>query len=192
MDITRIDPTDRAAVFRTLVAAFRDDAVERWLYPTDDAYDRHVPAFVEAFGGRAIDAGTAWRVGDFEAVALWFPPGVEVDGPAVVEVLLDTVDRNLHDDVLATLAEMDAAHPRPPHWYLPWLGVRPDRRGGGLGGLLLGDGLARVDATGHPVYLETPNPRTVHLYERHGFTVTGHTENAACPPITFMWRSAMR
>jgi hypothetical protein len=74
MDITRIDPTDRAAVFRTLVAAFRDDAVERWLYPTDDAYDRHVPAFVEAFGGRAIDAGTAWRVGDFEAVALWFPP----------------------------------------------------------------------------------------------------------------------
>jgi hypothetical protein len=40
---------DRA--IRTLVSAFEDDPVERWLYPDEAQYRRHFPAFVAAFGG---------------------------------------------------------------------------------------------------------------------------------------------
>jgi GNAT superfamily N-acetyltransferase len=179
---------ERSRALATLVEAFRDDPVERWLYPDDEGYERHFPAFLEAFGGRAIDSGTAWRLGDFDAVALWMAPGTEPDGSAIESVLRATVPRALHQDVFATLAEMDAAHPRAPHWYLPWLGVRPDLHGSGLGAELLRHGLAEVDRTGLPAYLETPNPRTVSFYERHGFAVTGGTRNRACPPLTFMER----
>jgi GNAT superfamily N-acetyltransferase len=186
--VLAITPGERPRALATLVDAFRGDPVERWLYPDDEAYGRHFPAFLEAFGGRAVDDGTAWRIGDFDAVAFWLAPGAEPDGEAIVSLLLATVARPLHADLLATLAEMDAAHARAPHWYLPWLGVRPGLSGGGLGSELLRHGLAVVDRTGLPAYLETPNPRTVPFYQRHGFVVTGGTANRACPPITFMAR----
>jgi ribosomal protein S18 acetylase RimI-like enzyme len=85
---------------------------------------------------------------------------------------------------------MDELHPRDPHWYLPWLAVEPARRGRGLGSALLAECLARVDADGLPAYLETPNPRTIPLYERHGFEVTGEAVAGSCPPVTSMLRPA--
>jgi hypothetical protein len=47
-----------------------------------------------------------------------------------------------------------------------------------------------IDDSHLPVYLETPNPRTVAFYERHGFTVTGDARSGTCPPMTFMQRPA--
>ena len=47
-----------------------------------------------------------------------------------------------------------------------------------------------VDATHLPAYLETPNPRNISFYQRHGFEVTGEAQAGACPPITFMLRAA--
>jgi hypothetical protein len=45
-----------------------------------------------------------------------------------------------------------------------------------------------VDESGLPAYLETPNPRTVPLYERAGFSVTAVAQAGRCPPITLMQR----
>lgn len=50
--------------------------------------------------------------------------------------------------------------------------------------------LGIVDASRRPAYLETPNPRTVPFYERHGFEVVGVAQAGACPPVTFMSRPA--
>src|SRR6185437_8791195 len=91
---------DRA--IRTLVSAFEDDPVERWLYPDDDEYRAHFPAFVAAFGGAAFRDQTVWRLGDFEAVAFWFGPGREPDGEAVVRVLVQTTSEVVHADAFAT------------------------------------------------------------------------------------------
>ncbi len=85
---------------------------------------------------------------------------------------------------------MDDKHPTTPHWYLPWLAVPPALQGGGLGSSLLAECLADIDASGLPAYLETPNPRTVPLYERHGFAVTGVAQVGESPPITLMLRGA--
>jgi hypothetical protein len=49
-----------------------------------------------------------------------------------------------------------------------------------------------ADADPLPVYLETPNPRTIPFYQRHGFVVTGTAQAGGCPPITFMLRAAPR
>jgi ribosomal protein S18 acetylase RimI-like enzyme len=88
------------------------------------------------------------------------------------------------------LSQMDAAHPKYLHWYLPWFGVDAALQGRGLGSQLMAHCLEIVDASQLPAYLETPNPRTVPFYERHGFDVAGSAQSGTCPPITFMLRAA--
>lgn len=180
----------REQTLRVLTAAFIADPVERWLYPDDEDYKTFFPEFVMAFGGRAFAAGTVYALDDFSAVAMWLPPGVEPDGERIVSLLTRTVAMDKHDDTFAVLQQMDAAHPKDPHWYLPWLGADVGRAGKGFGGELLGWCLSIVDSTGLPAYLETPNRRTISLYARHGFRVQGEASSGTCPPITFMQRPA--
>lgn len=116
--------------------------------------------------------------------------GVESDEEAVVGVLNETVRQEKHADLFSTLEQMTLAHPTHPHWYLPWLAVTPALQGQGLGGQLLEHGLAIVDADRLPAFLETPNPRTVPLYERHGFGVIATAQAGDCPPMTSMLRPA--
>jgi ribosomal protein S18 acetylase RimI-like enzyme len=185
-----VSESEKERAFDTIVLAFASDPVERWLYPQAHHYLASFPALVAAFGGGAFAQGMVWRVGDFSAVALWFAPGVEADGDAIVAVLADTVAPAQHEDTFAVVAQMDEAHPRFPHWYLPWLGVDPAVQGQGLGSELLTHCLRIVDEDHLPAYLETPNPRTVPFYERHGFEVTAEAQAGACPPIACMLRLA--
>lgn len=188
--VSQLTSNGRAAAVATVVSAFAADPVERWLWPETDLYESCFPDFVSAFGGLAFEHGTAWGIGGSDAVALWLAPGVESDEEAIVSVLSETVSRDKHDDLFSTLEQMAVAHPTYPHWYLPWLAVAPACQGRGLGGRLLEHGLAIVDAERLPAFLETPNPRTVPLYERHGFEVIATAQAGSCPPLTSMLRVA--
>ena len=95
-----------------------------------------------------------------------------------------------HEDMFSVLEQMDPAHPTFEHWYLPWLGVVAGAQGEGLGGQLLEHGLARVDQSHLPAFLETPNPRTIAFYERQGFVVTAESQSGDCPVVTSMLREA--
>jgi GNAT superfamily N-acetyltransferase len=184
-----VPESDQRRAIATIVSAFGDDPVERWLWPETQAYVTHFPKFVAAFGGPAFRDETAWMLGEFSAVALWLAPGSEPDGEAIVDVLSESVSPEKHADSFAVLEQMDLHHPEYAHWYLPWLGVSHAMQGAGLGGELLARCLAIVDESHLPTYLETPNPRTIPLYERHGFQVTAAAQAGACPPITLMLRA---
>jgi ribosomal protein S18 acetylase RimI-like enzyme len=185
--------TEESRAYQTLVSAFTDDPVERWLYPELPEYLTHFPKFLAAFGGRAFDEQTVWGLGECSAVALWLPPGVEPDGDAIGDVLSETISSDKHGDTFAVLEQMGAAHPTYPHWYLPWFGVDSALQGHGIGGQLMDHCLLEIADTDQlPTYLETPNPRTVPFYERHGFEVTGTAQAGGCPPISFMLRRAPR
>jgi ribosomal protein S18 acetylase RimI-like enzyme len=185
-----VNEQEQQRVIAAVVAAFISDPVERWLWPEAWQYLTHFPAFVAAFGSSAFAADAVYALEDFAAVALWMPPGAEPDGDRIVTVLRDTVPTERHADAFAVLEQMDRLHPRGPHWYLPWLAVDPCHQGAGLGSRLLARSLAHVDADHLPAYLETPNPRTVALYQRHGFAVVGISQTGECPPITSMLRTA--
>jgi GNAT superfamily N-acetyltransferase len=185
-----VKETEQTRALDTLVAAFAEDPVERWLYPEADAYHQHFPDFLVAFGGGAFQAESVWQLDSFSAVAMWMPPGVEPDGDAIVSVLRASVTPAKLADTFGVLELMDQAHPTYAHWYLPWLGVHPSAQGQGLGGRLLAQCLAMVDESSLPAYLETPNPRNVSLYERHGFESVGVAKVGGCPPITLMLRSS--
>ncbi len=181
--------TDQPRVTATLVSAFIEDPVERWLFPEPVQYLNSFPRFITAFGGEAFARGTVWTLGDFAAAAMWIPPGAEPDSDTIIAVLTDCVSSEQHEDTFAVLEQMDRAHPAYPHWYLPWLGVDSPRRGTGFGGELLRQCLAIVDADHLPAFLETPNPGTTLFYQRHGFQVTSIAQAGACPPVTSMIRS---
>ena len=181
---------DRYETLEILIAAFRDDPAVRSLYPTDIEYVRFFPGFMMAFGGRAFDAGTVDLDADGHAAALWFPPGIEPDGDAIMNHL----DVSIPKKRLAPLAigmEMQASlHPSEPHWYLPWMGVVPEAQGMGIGGSLLREGLARADADRLPVYLEATTRRSAAFYARHGFETKATVDLPGYPEIVTMWRPA--
>jgi GNAT superfamily N-acetyltransferase len=76
------------------------------------------------------------------------------------------------------------------HWYLPRFSVDAAQQGRGLGGQLLKACLTVVDTSHVPSYLETPNPRNISFYERHGFAVTGQVQAGSCPSVAFMLRTS--
>ena len=172
------------------VMAFGSDPIMRWLYPEPHDYLAHYPDFVRAFAGGAFEHATAYVADDFGGTAMWLPPGAHVEGSLVEEVLTRSVGNPVRKEVFEMLEEMDRAHIREPHWYLPMIGVDPSLQGQGLGSALLRHALARCDEASLPAYLESSNPANVPLYERHGFVVQGTIQIGSSPPVFPMLRAA--
>lgn len=89
-------------------------------------------------------------------MAIWLPPGAEPDGNAIIAALDRSVLADKPADTFSVLEQMDAAHPKDPHRYLPWMGVDPAPQGAGLGSELLEQCLAHVDAITAPPSLKRP------------------------------------
>jgi ribosomal protein S18 acetylase RimI-like enzyme len=176
----------------TLVRAFADDPAVRWMYPGEQQYLTHFPAFARAFAGKAFDLGTADGLQAGSCAALWLPPMVEPNERTVVEVLEQSVDESLLPELFSVLEQMAAFHPTEPHWYLPLIGVDPVEQGRGCGSALLRQGLARCDRDRLPAYLESTNARNLSLYQRFGFKPVGEIKTRTSPPIIPMVRLARR
>lgn len=85
---------------------------------------------------------------------------------------------------LAAWADRD---PTEPHVHFGPLAVDADLQGRGIGTLLLREHCARLDAAGHPSYLETDKIENVHLYERFGYRVVAEATVLGAHNW-FMWR----
>jgi ribosomal protein S18 acetylase RimI-like enzyme len=82
----------------------------------------------------------------------------------------------------------DAHHPREPHYYLQFLGVRPGCQGTGIGTALLRAILGRCDLEGVAAYLEADD-RSRFLYMKHGFEATAEIRLKKGPSAWPMWRA---
>lgn len=81
--------TDRCVA--VLALAFSSDPPCRWTWPDPQQYLEAFPRFARAFGGGAIEHGTANYHDGFTGVALWLPPGVAPDEASLIGVFEDTV-----------------------------------------------------------------------------------------------------
>jgi GNAT superfamily N-acetyltransferase len=187
-EVRAAEPSERDSAINVLMLAFVSDPAMRWLYPEAQDYLRHFPRFAEAFGGKALESGTACVTSCGGGASLWLPPGSHADGDAIQAVVSETASRANLDDIFSVFEEMDRYHPKEPHWYLAIIGVDPARQGHGVGSLLLKSTLAQVDEQGLPAYLESSNPANVPLYERHGFELQGEIRGGEGPPIFPMLR----
>ncbi|MGW2624817.1 GNAT family N-acetyltransferase [Micromonospora taraxaci] len=171
-EITIATPADRGAVVDSLVAAFVQDPVLRYLFPDEDTYPRYAAAFFGNLFDKRVHRSAIWTIGGGASVAIWEPPAGEpvathglpgeASYPADVRARVQGYNETVH-----------AALPTYPFWYLGVLGTHPDSAGRGWGRAVMRAGLDRAAADDLPAILETSNPGNVELYRRAGWEVVG-------------------
>jgi ribosomal protein S18 acetylase RimI-like enzyme len=189
-EVNPAEPNIRANAIDTIVLGFAADPMARWAWPDPTVYLATMPAFVDAFGGRAFEHGAAYVTEGTRAVALWLPPGVEPDEARMGAIMGETLRPEISEDIATIMNGMAEHHPHEPHWYLPFIATDPIWRGQGLGALLMKHVLRRCDEEGISAYLESSNPRNISLYERHGFEIIGNIQSGSSPVLTPMLRPA--
>jgi ribosomal protein S18 acetylase RimI-like enzyme len=147
-----------------------------------------MPRFVNAFGGRAFERGTAYVTQGARAAALRLPPGVEPDEAEMGAIMEETLRPEIAEDIGVVTKGMAEHHPLEPHWYLPLIATDPIWFGQGLGTSLMQHALRRCDEEGIAAYLESSNPRNISLYQRLGFKITGRIQSGSSPVLTPMLR----
>ena len=178
--------TERCLAVLTL--AFDADPPCRWAWPDPQQYLEAFPRFARAFGGAAIEHGTANYHEGFSGVALWLSPGLTPDEASLISVVQDTVKGTTKDAMFSMFEQMDAFHPREAHWHLPLVGVDPAHRGKGIGAALLRHVLNACDSQKLLAYLEATSWQNLRLYERNGFEALGTIQVADSPPVVPMMR----
>ncbi|GIE99691.1 GNAT family N-acetyltransferase [Paractinoplanes rishiriensis] len=163
MDITVATPADRSPVVDTLVAAFVDDPVLRYLFPAD--YPRHAAEFFGHLFDKRVRRDSIWTIERGGSTAIWEPPFApaastvpDLPGPELSRV-------RRYDDAL------HAVLPAGPYWYLGVLGTHPRHAGRGWGRAVMAEGLRRAAVDGLPAVLETSKPANVEFYRRAGWQV---------------------
>ena len=192
--IRKLTAADVPAAANALALAFYDDPHMRWIIRDDGrrlaALARSWQLFIRRMW-LPHDAGYIQeRLG---GAALWMPPGTWFVSPLTQLRMTPAVINTLRGDVPRLLRAhlfLERKHPRkPPHWYLPVIGVAPEWQGRGYGHALLQPVLARCDADRTPAYLEASTPRNRALYERNGFELVEECTYAQdAPPLYRMWR----
>lgn len=176
-----------------LARAFVDDPVAAHLIPSHRRRPRGLRTFFRLqLTKDLLPHGGVFTTEDRAGAALWAPPGKPV--PRGLAMLLGVlpvapyvVGRNF-SRTIRCLAQIEAIHPREPHWYLATLGTDPPRQGRGIGSALLQPVLERCDAEGVRAYLESSKEANVPFYRRQGFEVTGEVRLPGGPPVWTMWR----
>jgi len=182
------ETSERDRVLTAITLGFSADPVARWIWPDAQIYLDSMPRFAQAFGGRAIDAGTAFVTEGFCAASLWLPPGTEPDAHTIEQILGETVRPEISNDLETMFAQMDENHPDRPHWYLPMIAADPHFIGRGHGAAILKHVLRTCDQSGTVAYLESSNLRNISLYLRFGFETIGEIAPGDAPPMYPMIR----
>jgi ribosomal protein S18 acetylase RimI-like enzyme len=176
---------DIPAAARTLAAAFDDYPWTRWSIPADE-YASRLEQLQALYLEHALEHGVVVVDAEVRAVAALLPPDAPEPAPAVQERVA-----RLHGDRLPALAALELPARAERSWSFATLGVHPQQRGAGLGSAVAAAGLRVVDSidSGATVSLETSDDRNVRLYERLGFTVTGHISIEDGPDVYAMTRA---
>lgn len=186
---------DLALVASVLADAFYDDPVVRWWMREDSGFPAALNRVQTFLASEDIPKKHVFVSPDGRAAAQWQPPGPP-DPPMSLWQQITLLPQLVQNSglrkarrILKLIEMMETGHPKEPHFYLFFLGVRRDSQGAGLGSTLLAACLERVDAAGMPAYLENSNPKNTRLYERYGFVVRGEGRAMpGAPVMQFMWR----
>ena len=186
-----ITEDQRQQAISSIVLAFTDDPVMRWIFPRGYEFLEAFPDFSDAFGGGAIEHGSAFNADAFKGTAFWLPPGIKSNEEAMLAVLTEFADQSALEDAEGFMEQMASFHPEDENcWYLTMIGVDSAYQGQGLGAALMKHALKQVDESGGSAYLESSNPRNLSLYQRHGFETMGIIQHGSSPEMTPMYRPA--
>jgi GNAT superfamily N-acetyltransferase len=188
--VQRCPPTARDQALATVVSAFGDDPVFRWVWPARERYDELAAPFLGVLLDSRLAGGEVWTADSGAAVAMWEPPG-GLYLPAPEGPWVELKDRMTAREV-AAWAVFDEVMGVPssagPHWYLGVLATEPVRQGTGLGRAVAAPMLGAADRAGVPAYLETATPGNLAIYRRLGFEVAREVEVPDGGPRSWLMR----
>lgn len=187
------------------VARYFIDVPDREHWTEEEKWALHVE-ILEYVTYAHILKGMVTTVGEFEAVALWMPPGQNMDdymtifrsGMWRLNYRLSTEGKRrffneflplLHDTMHATLGDRENEA-----WYLVYIGTRPSGRGKGHARKLIEHVTKLADHEGRACYLESSNASNPPIYRRFGFEEcrTIHLQRGARNvPLDIMVREPM-
>jgi ribosomal protein S18 acetylase RimI-like enzyme len=184
---------DVPALADMLVRSFDDDPVANFMFAGRRRRQLGLHSFFTSQIRRQyLPLGHVYTIDGGGGVAVWGPPDRPRNGWRELVQLFPTAPFLLSGRThraLQLLLEVDALHPKEPHWYLATLATAPERQGKGIGSALLEAMLVRVDEEGAPAYLESSKERNVALYARFGFEVVEELRSkVGSPPMWRMWR----
>lgn len=198
--VSSLDRRDSAEASALLIAAYQDDPLLFTLVPDERRRLRVAEWVMRPVMREVMEHGLAdgaWADRRLVGVALWMPPGSYPTASrrrlteAAPTLALGRIAGLGARRIARSLASVDRAHPRSPHWYLWFLGVDIAHRGMGVGSRLLEAGLARIDAEQEAAYAETFTERSASLFDRAGFEPTGElTLGPDLAPGRTRWRPA--
>jgi len=184
--VKRVELEDYKRAAATLAEAFVEDPVTLYfcrhpLTLSKDEVQRRNEDMMEYITYAHILNGEVYQIGNYGAVALWMPPGENMDDLSTIfksgmwrlYYKLSNEGRKrffneffplLHDTKAAVLGDRD-----DKSWYLVYLGTRPDARGKGYARKLVEHVTNQADVTGVPAYLESSHPQNRAIYEKLGF-----------------------
>ncbi|KAF2129573.1 hypothetical protein P153DRAFT_376006 [Dothidotthia symphoricarpi CBS 119687] len=162
------------------VARYFIDVLDREHWSAEEKWALHVE-ILEYITYAHILKGLVTTVGDFEAVALWLPPGQNMDdymtifrsgmwrlnyrlSPEGKRRFFDEFLPLLHDTMHMTLNERENEV-----WYLVYLGTRTSGRGKGHARKLIEHVTKLADREGRACYLESSNVVNVPIYRKFLF-----------------------
>ena len=178
-----------------LTEAVTEDPVISYLF--EDAERRPLllsAFFANRFASLSDNDRLMVPIGDDEkfAAAFWESPEKRFESDssysAAIAAAVSLLGEQWMVNRLINLNVMFEAKPETPHWYLAYVGTRPEARGNGLASTLIESVTEICDKEKIPAYLESSNPENVSLYERHGFRVTGEVAIKDGPTVPLMWR----
>ncbi|MGB8939843.1 MAG: GNAT family N-acetyltransferase [Streptomyces sp.] len=184
---------DASQIGRILARAFDDDPMMRWFFPADATREAGLARyFATLFTRQYVHHGVCEHTA--AAAAYWVPPGAQDKAVPDAETIAELVE--ILGDRAPLFQEATAAAvehgPQEPHWYLAVVGADPAAQGQGHGAALLRSGLAKADADGLPVYLESSKPANLPVYEHFGFEVLGEAQLPGGGPILWPMRREPR
>lgn len=195
-EIIEPTPNDVPKLADTLAQAFMADPILSWTIRQDSRRKWALGRYFTFLLGNAFEEGEVNATKNFEACAIWYPPGKGLidSSTETVRDLLPEILRWTKRDRLDRLFEVvrlfTENRPSMPHYYLEFLGVAPGHQGQGFGTHLLTSKLELLDAKGVNAYLENSNEKNTPFYLRHGFKVIKRMElSGSGPVLTFMSRT---
>ncbi|MCX5392251.1 GNAT family N-acetyltransferase [Streptomyces sp. NPDC006482] len=183
---------DAESISRSLARAFGDDPMMRFFFPDDASREHALNRYFSTLFTRQYAHNAVCELTD-AAAAFWVPAEAAdkaaPDAETIRELMAILGDRAglFGEAVGASLAHT----PKEPHWFLAVIGADPAAQGQGHGAALLRSGLAKADAAGLPVYLESSKEDNLPFYAHFGFTVREELSlPGGGPALWSMWREA--
>jgi GNAT superfamily N-acetyltransferase len=168
--VRKATSADLPRLCRTMVHAFADDPVMRWLFPDDTEFFEGNGASVRFLFWRWLAYDQTFTTDDSVAVAAFIPPGRPDLGTAP-EPNSPSHPAERIEKFIALGGCLQEHTPPEPHWYLNLLATHPHWQRQGLGALMISPIAEICDREGLPLFLETETAANVAYYGHLGFTV---------------------